>query len=72
MSKHPRAGSRSPLPFRTLRGLRTPGRVALAAAVGLLAFGAGWVYTVQEDGSGRTAQARTGDRPGGPAVRTPS
>ncbi|MFK0045077.1 L,D-transpeptidase family protein [Streptomyces sp. NPDC090741] len=71
MSKHPRAGSRIPHSFRTLRGLRTPRRVALAAAVGLLAFGAGWVYTVQEDDPGATAQARTGDRPGD-AARPPS
>ncbi|MFE3583545.1 L,D-transpeptidase family protein [Streptomyces vinaceus] len=71
MSKHPRAGSRSPLSFRTLRGLRSPRRVALAAAVGLLAFGAGWAYAVQDDAPGVTAQARTGDRPGD-AARKPS
>ncbi|MER7462847.1 L,D-transpeptidase family protein [Streptomyces sp. NPDC097981] len=62
MSEHPRAGSCSP---RTFRGLRSPRRVAAVAAVGLLAFGAGWAYTAQEDNSGAPAQARTGDRSGG-------
>lgn len=61
MSKHPRARSRSP---RTSRTVRSPRRVAVAAALGLLAFGAGWAYTAQDDNSGATAQARTGDRPG--------
>ncbi|MFI6150617.1 L,D-transpeptidase family protein [Streptomyces sp. NPDC051109] len=69
MSKHPRAGSRSPRSLRTFRGLRSPRRVAVAAAVGLLAFGAGWAFTVQEDGPGTPASART-DRPGD-AARTP-
>ncbi|WP_078613716.1 L,D-transpeptidase family protein [Streptomyces katrae] len=65
MSKHPRARSRSP---RTYRAVRSPRRVAIAAALGLLAFGAGWAYTAQDDHRGATAQARTGDRPGGAAA----
>ncbi|MEV6729688.1 L,D-transpeptidase family protein [Streptomyces sp. NPDC051364] len=61
MSKHPRARSRSP---RMSRTALSPRRVAVAAALGLLAFGAGWAYTAQDDNSGATPQARTGDRPG--------
>ncbi|WP_371643844.1 L,D-transpeptidase family protein [Streptomyces sp. NBC_00597] len=70
MSEHPRAGSRIPRTFRSLRSLRSPRRVAVAVAatVGLLAFGAGWAYTVQEDDSGATVQAQTGDRPGDAAA----
>ncbi|MEV0988201.1 L,D-transpeptidase family protein [Streptomyces sp. NPDC049949] len=77
MSEHPRAGSRSPRTFLTSltslssRSLRSPRRLAVAAAVGLLAFGAGWVYAVQDDDPVTTASARTGDRPGD-AARRPS
>ncbi|WP_078860636.1 L,D-transpeptidase family protein [Streptomyces sp. NRRL F-2747] len=80
MSKHPRAGSRTPRTFLTSltsltsvtsRSLRSPRRLAVAAAVGLLACGAGWVYAAQEDDPVTSASARTGDRPGD-AARRPS
>uniref|UniRef100_A0AAU2JRH1 L,D-transpeptidase family protein n=1 Tax=Streptomyces sp. NBC_00049 TaxID=2903617 RepID=A0AAU2JRH1_9ACTN len=41
MSKHARARSRAP------RTARTPRRVAVAATLGLLTIGAGWVYAAQ-------------------------
>ncbi|MFE2141093.1 L,D-transpeptidase family protein [Streptomyces sp. NPDC059456] len=63
MSEHPRAGSRISHAFHSLRSPRR-GALAVAAAVGLLAFGAGWAYTVQDDDPGAAVQARTGDRPG--------
>ncbi|MEV0412565.1 L,D-transpeptidase family protein [Streptomyces sp. NPDC050448] len=61
MSKHPRAGSRSP---RTLGSIRPPRRIAVAAALGVLVLGAGWVYATQEGTPAGTTQALTADRPG--------
>ncbi|MEU3061001.1 L,D-transpeptidase family protein [Streptomyces subrutilus] len=62
MSKHARARSRRP---RTSPAGRAPRRVALVAAFGLVAFGAGWAYVTDgsEQGSEAAARAATDARP---------
>ncbi|MFD3541152.1 hypothetical protein ACFWUQ_16880 [Streptomyces sp. NPDC058662] len=73
MSKHARARSRAPRISRTPGTSRSAGRterrssrrVALAATLGLLAFGASWAYVAQDAGGiagAATAQAGTDAR----------
>ncbi|GHI89094.1 L,D-transpeptidase family protein [Streptomyces xanthophaeus] len=65
MSKHARARSRSPRRPRTTRTPRASRRVALAATLGLMTFGAGWLYVAQDSqvASGAALQARSDARP---------
>ncbi|WP_106977639.1 L,D-transpeptidase family protein [Streptomyces sp. NRRL S-241] len=62
MSKHARARSR---PSRKPRPIRRTRRVALAAALGLATFTAGWVYVAQDQDKAAAArpQARADARP---------
>ncbi|MEU9110065.1 L,D-transpeptidase family protein [Streptomyces xanthophaeus] len=65
MSKHARARSRSPRRPRTTRTPRASRRVALAATLGLMTFGAGWLYVAQDSqsASGAALQASSDARP---------
>ncbi|MGW0365317.1 L,D-transpeptidase family protein [Streptomyces sp. NPDC002990] len=62
MSQHARARSRTPRKTGTPRASR---RVALAATFGLLTFGAGWLYVLQDSGraAGSAARAEADSRP---------
>ncbi|MFD3695739.1 hypothetical protein ACFWUZ_06220 [Streptomyces sp. NPDC058646] len=65
MSKHARARSPWPRRPRTTRTPRPSRRAALAATLGLMTLGAGWLYAAQDpDGaSGAALQARSDARP---------
>ncbi|MFI5865312.1 hypothetical protein [Streptomyces sp. NPDC051546] len=78
MSKHARAGSRAPRPPRTPgtsrptrrsradgapRGSRGSRPLAFAAALGLLGFGAGWVYLAYEPPANAAARSAADARP---------
>ncbi|MFD9306757.1 hypothetical protein ACFWCB_29525 [Streptomyces sp. NPDC060048] len=72
MSKHARAGSRTSRPprrsraggaRRAARDSRSPRPLAAVAALGLLGFGAGWVYLAHDPPANAAAQAVADARP---------
>ncbi|MGW6709050.1 L,D-transpeptidase family protein [Streptomyces sp. NPDC054956] len=72
MSKHARAGSRTSRPPRSsraggarraARGSRTGRPLAMVAALGLLGFGAGWVYLAHDPPADASARAAADARP---------